>query len=267
MPDELLEALLAARVYDLEQPRYAGAPTFPAHEPGFSLFLHRRHERAAEEPRTSASALIVSAEHSGTHIDALCHQAERGVLCDGREVDASIQGPQGIAHLDAESIGPLRARGVLLDLPAALGGEDEVPQLVGAEALERAVAAAGVELRPGDAVLVRTGNGARFADRARYEAGPGIDGPASEWLASRGPLLVGADNLAWDLPGHVDAELGCTLPGHVHLICRAGAYIVENLALERLAADGVTEFAFVCLPLKMRGATGSPVRPMALVGA
>jgi kynurenine formamidase len=50
----------------------------------------------------------------------------------------------------------------------------------------------------------------------------------------------------------------------VHLICRAGVHIVENLALEELAADGVDEFAFLCLPLKMRGATGSPVRPVAL---
>jgi kynurenine formamidase len=71
--------------------------------------------------------------------------------------------------------------------------------------------------------------------------------------------------MAWDLPGHRDPELDCTLPGHVHLICRAGVHIVENLALEALAADGVGEFAFLCLPLKMRGATGSPVRPVALV--
>ena len=42
-----LDALRGARVYDLEQPRYAGAPVWPAHEPGVSLTLHRRHERDA----------------------------------------------------------------------------------------------------------------------------------------------------------------------------------------------------------------------------
>lgn len=264
MPDGLLDALLDARVYDLEQPRYRGAPTFPAHEPGFSLFLHRRHEEGTGEARTSASALIVAAEHSGTHIDALCHQAENGRLCDGRAVDASIQGSEGISHLDAASIEPLRARGVLLDVPAALAGA-EVPRLIGRDVLERAVAASGVDLRAGDAMLVRTGNGALFADRARYEAGPGIAGEASAWLASLAPLLVGSDTMAWDLPGHRDPDLDCTLPGHVHLICRAGIHIVENLNLEALAADGVFEFAFLCLPLKMCGATGSPVRPIALV--
>jgi kynurenine formamidase len=42
-------------------------------------------------------------------------------------------------------------------------------------------------------------------------------------------------------------------------------YILEALNLEALARDGVREFAFVCLPLKLRGGTGSPVRPLALV--
>lgn len=262
----LLDALLDARVYDLEQPRYAGAPTFPAHEPGFMLFLHRRHEPGLGETRTSASGVIVTAEHSGTHIDALCHQAEDGRLCDGTRVDAAIQGPAGVDHLDAASIEPLRARGVLLDIPAVLeGGAAAVPALIGSDLLERALEARGLDLRPGDAVLVRTGNGAHFRERARYEAGPGIAGEASAWLAAQAPLVVGSDTMAWDLPGHRDPELDCTLPGHVHLICRAGVHIVENLALEELAADGVGEFAFLCLPLKMRGATGSPVRPIGLV--
>ena len=70
--------------------------------------------------------------------------------------------------------------------------------------------------------------------------------------------------MAWDVPGAEDPELG-TLPGHLLLLVRAGVYIVEGLNLEELARDGVREFAFVCLPLKLRGGTGSPVRPLALV--
>ena len=48
------------------------------------------------------------------------------------------------------------------------------------------------------------------------------------------------------------------------LIVRAGIYIIESLNLEALSSDGVREFVFVCLPLKFRGGTGSPVRPLAL---
>ncbi len=46
---------------------------------------------------------------------------------------------------------------------------------------------------------------------------------------------------------------------------RHGIYIIENLFLKELAQDRSYEFTFVCLPLKMRGATGSPVRPIAMV--
>jgi kynurenine formamidase len=256
----LIQALQAARVYDLEQLRYAGAPVFPAHEPGVLLHLHRRHEPGLGEARTSASALLVMAEHSGTHIDALCHQAEDGRLHGGIEVDARVQTPYGFTALGAETIPPLIARGVLLDVageaPLAPG------HVVAASELE--AAAREVELRAGDVVLVRLGSGAWWADRPAYEAAGGLGADASAWLVERKPLAVGADNLAWDVPGLEAPGIG-TLPGHVLLLVRAGVYILESLFLEELAADGVREFAFVCLPLKLRGGTGSPVRPIALV--
>ena len=73
---DLLEALEAARIFDLEQLRYAGAPSHPAHAPGFSYFLHRHHARGAGEARTGASGIVLMPEHSGTHIDALASGAE-----------------------------------------------------------------------------------------------------------------------------------------------------------------------------------------------
>jgi kynurenine formamidase len=92
-------------------------------------------------------------------------------------------------------------------------------------------------------------------------------GAVSAWLASARVLAVGADNMAWDWPAEKDEELGVTLPGHVLLLVRAGIYILENLQLEELGEAGATVFTFVCLPLKLRGATGSPVRPIALLEA
>jgi kynurenine formamidase len=251
----LSDALAGARVYDLEQPRYTGAPVFPAHEPGLLLKLHRRHEAGLGEARTSASALLVMAEHSGTHIDALCHQAENLELHGGVAVDAHVQTPDGFTQLGAETIEPLLARGVLLDVAGA-------GHVVGAADLERA--ARGIKIRPGDVILVRTGAGALWEDRPAFMAAGGMDASAARWVAERRPLAAGADNIAWDVPGAEDPELG-TLPGHVVLLVRAGIYILEALNLEALARDGVREFAFVCLPLKLRGGTGSPVRPLALV--
>jgi kynurenine formamidase len=70
--------------------------------------------------------------------------------------------------------------------------------------------------------------------------------------------------MAWDVIGLIDPELGA-LPGHLLLIARGGIYIIENLWLEELAAATAYQFSFVCTPLKFVGATGSPVRPIALV--
>ncbi len=260
MSGAMHESVRGARVYDLEQPRYQGAPSHPVHEPGFALALHRRHERIPGEPRTSASALLVMAEHSGTHIDALCHQAGDMRLHGGIEVDPSVQTPSGFTELGIDSVPPIIARGVMLDLPA-LG---PVPDHVEAEHVEACAVAQGTSIEPGDVVLVRTGSGSRWADPAAYLAGPGMAPSASRWMVGNRPLAVGADNIAWDLPEKRDPELGVALPGHLILIVEAGIYIIENLMLEELAADGVREFTFVCLPLKLTGGTGSPVRPIAL---
>ena len=258
---DLLRALSRSRVFDLEQLRYAGAPSHPAHQPGFNYFLHRHHARGATEARTGASGIVVMPEHSGTHIDALAHQAENLTLHGGVHVDSGVQTPQGFRVLGIETMAPLVSRGVLLDVAGPgkrLPGEHSItPQ-------ELEAAAAGIEIREGDAVLVRTGFGALWSEPAEYMKAAGVSAAGSRWLIDKQVSAVGADNIAWDLIGPTDPELGVTLPGHILFLVRAGIPIIENLNLEELAAAGAREFAFVCLPLKMRGATGSPVRPIAI---
>lgn len=262
----LVAALGKARVYDLEQPRYFGAPTHPSHVPGFVYALHRRHEQGLGESRTGASGLILMPDHSGTHLDALCHQAEDLHLYGGRAVDARLQGPTGFNELGVETVAPLLARGLLLDAARHAGVvRIQSLQALGAGDLEAIAAAEGVSIEEGDVVLVRTGYGALWHDPAAYMLAAGVAGDASHWLAGRRVKAVGADNMAWDVIGPVDPATGTTLPGHILLLVRSGIYILENLFLEELARDACYEFVFVCLPLKMRGATGSPVRPLAIV--
>ena len=254
----MIPDLASARIFDLEQPRFAGAPSHPAHTPGFNYFLHRHHARGAPEARTSASGLVVMPEHSGTHIDALAHQAENLTLHGGVHVDG-VQTSVGFRELGIETMAPLVGRGVLLDVArdGVLAPEHSITR----EELE----ATGVEVREGDVVLVRTGFGALWNEPAQYLKAAGVSAAGSRWLIERKVTAVGADNLAWDVIGPADPELHVTLPGHLLLLVRAGIPIIENLNLEELAGAGVKEFTFICLPLKMRGATGSPVRPIALV--
>jgi kynurenine formamidase len=258
----LIETLGSARVFDLEQLRYAGAPSHPAHQPGFNYFLHRHHAPGAPEARTGASGIVVMPEHSGTHIDALAHQAENLVLHGGVHVDSGVQTSAGFRVLGIETMAPLVARGVLLDVAR----ENRVPpdHAITTEELQRAAADAGVEIRAGDVVLVRTGYGSLWSEPGEYLRAAGVSSAASRWLIDKKVSAVGADNMAWDVLGPTDPDLGVTLPGHVLFLVRAGIPIIENLNLEELAAARVYEFAFVCLPLKMRGATGSPVRPIAI---
>lgn len=261
---DLVQLAAGLTVHDLEHERYVGAAVYPGHWPGFVYTLHRRHEVVQGQRRTSASGLVTMAEHSGTHIDALCHQAVEMEMYGGVQVDATVQTPQGFTALGAETLPTILRRGVLLDVSGARGG-GYLPAgyLVTAEDLQAAAERQGTTLEPGDCILVRTGWDQRFAEADTYLGAAGVSAEGARWLAARAPFLCGADNVAFDNPENVDPDLGL-LPCHAVLIVEAGIYIVENLNLQGLAAAGCFEFLFVCLPLKMRGVTGSPVRPLAL---
>ena len=262
---QLAGTLAGARIFDLEQPRRLGDPVHPPHRPGTVYTLHRRHEVGAEERRTSAAGMIFTAEHAGTHIDAFVHQAMDMTMFGGVRVSPEVQTPAGFTKLGIDTVPPLVARGVMLDLAARRGGRLPERSLISVADLEAAVRAQGTEIRSGDVVLVRTGSDAEWGNPERYLASAGVSGEASEWLASFRVLAVGIDNMAWDVPGIVDPQLGVTLPGHAILLVTRGVYIIENLSLIELSHARIHEFVFICLPLKILGGTASPVRPIAIV--
>jgi kynurenine formamidase len=259
-----------ARVFDLEQPRTERMPIHPAHrQAGYSYLLHRRHEDDYNPdeagPRSGAAGILICGEHTGTHIDALCHQSDALTLCGGVPVD-EVQTPRGFTRHGVEQIPPIISAGVLLDVAAKDGVESLEPgRVVTATDLDECCERQGVSVEAGSVALVRLGNARFWDDEERYLAGPGMDGSAARWMIERDVLAVGADNMAWDAPGFEDPELGCILAGHLILLARQGIYIIENLALDELAASGHHIFEFVCTPLKLVGATGSPVRPVAVV--
>jgi kynurenine formamidase len=259
----LAEQLVNARVIDLEQPRFPGMPMFPANAPNYTFMLHRRHEEGLES-RTSAAGMILAADHAGTHVDALCHQAENMEMFGGVPVSAANQGPGGVGVLSAESLPPMIRHGVLIDLVEARGGRLPPRYLVERDELAGAAERQGVAPHPGDVLLVHTGWGAAWED-PDYITGGGMARSSGEWAAGLGVYAVGADNMSWDVPGYVDPVLGHSLPNHTLLLARAGILIFENMLLGELAATGAREFVFVSLPLKLVGATGSPTRPVAII--
>jgi len=184
-------------------------------------------------------------------------------LFGGVDVDSGIQTSVGFRVMGIDTMAPLVARGVLLDV--APGSRLAPEHAITADELQKTAAAQKVEVREGDVALVRTGFGALWGEPADYLKAAGVSAGGARWLIERKVRAVGADNVAFDVIGPVDRELGMSLPCHILFLVRTGIPIIENLNLEDLAAAKVYEFNFVCLPLKMRGATGSPVRPIAIV--
>jgi kynurenine formamidase len=281
-PNAVLGALAiprSGRVFSLDSQWWRGMPVHPVH-PRFDIVTYRspRGEQNQKDqdylnpPQNQInygfiSEMMIATTHAGTHIDALCHVTcgERAEWFGGHSSHDHL-GDFGALNSDASELPPIVARGVLLDVPAALGVDHCPPSYaIGGTDLDAAVERQGTEVRAGDVILVRTGQMKYWPDpegMAQAEnAGVGMNG--SEWLAERKPLAVGADTAAFECaPSGLEGD---PQPVHVHLIQQRGIPIMEWINCEELAAESVHEFLFVCLPLTVRGATGSMIRPIAIV--
>jgi kynurenine formamidase len=254
-----------AAVFDLGRPLFAGMPQSPNH-PEFRLALQRRHgDMVRADGSSAANELLVTGGHVGTHIDALCHVSFQGKLHGGIDA-AEAQAGGRFAQLGIETVAPIVRRGLLLDVPRALGRTLPPGYEITPEDLDAAVSLAGTGPEPGDVLLVRSGWGMRFGDRESYIGAatgvPGVAEPGARWLSARQPVAVGADTIAFErlAPGQGHA----LLPAHRHLLVEAGVYIIEAMDLEGLAEAGEHECLFIASPLKLVGGTGSPVRPLAI---
>lgn len=268
--DALLAAVAAGvEVVDLARPMTLGMPQSPNH-PQYRLAMPRRHGDAVRaDGGSAANDLLVTGTHVGTHIDALGHVSHCGRLHGGADAEEVQRGGRLASH-GVDQIPPMICRGVLLDVAAMVG----VPALEGGREitvgeLQRCAEHQGTPLRPGDAVLIRSGWGRHWDDGAAYVGHgtgvPGVGESGARWLADHRPVAVGADTIAFEcLPAGAGHAL---LPAHRVLLVESGVHIVETLDLEGLSARGVREFVFVLAPLPLVGATGSPVRPLALTGA
>jgi kynurenine formamidase len=207
-----------------------------------------------------------------TQWDALSHAWYGEELYNGfsqREVRGSVGARRlGIEKLYRHFVG----RGVLLDLPRALDrGERLSPgYAVTPTDLDRALAMAGLAAESGDVLLVRTGHLPWFyalEDKSEFwKAAPGLGQATVGWLHERQVAAVALDNLTVEVQPSETA--GAVLPLHGVLIRDLGLTLGEMFYLEDLAADcaadSVYEFFFVGQPLRIKGAVGSPINPLAI---
>jgi kynurenine formamidase len=262
----LWEQVESARVIDLAHPIEAGMPVSPNH-PGFKMALQRRHgDMVRADGGSAANEMIMIGGHTGTHVDALCHVSHQGELHGGVDAAGAQQGGRFRA-LGVETIPITVCRGILLDIPSLRGVSCLEPgTAVNAEDLAAAEKRAGVNVRAGDAVLIRTGWPKHWSDVETFlgnkGGAPGPDESAAHWMADRQVRLTGAETIAYEW---IPAGRGhALLPVHRILLVENGIHIIEAMNLEPLALANLAEFLFVMTPLKIVGATGVPVRPIAI---
>jgi kynurenine formamidase len=222
------------RIVDLSQEIYHRRPV-PGSQMPPAIWTHVTHEESAAQLLTMG---LIMSDHCGTHVDAFTHLDPR-------------PGAEAIHEI------PLKrfySSAICLDVSGVAAGA----HITRAD-LEAALARSGQQIRKGDAVLLYSGH-SRKVDPAEVGVFAGLDRQAAEWLADRGVNNIGTE--AWSIDRRTPSEMPPRYPAH--MVCRDRKMLnTENLAIPPELIN--RRFLFLCLPLKIRGATGSPVRAIAVL--
>ncbi len=272
---EVLARADGSRVYDMSIDYFVGMPSFQAAgDPAYQMFMSHTPRGTVIDNLNGAGEeinrgvcysgdVVMMYTHTGTHIDALCHFGVNGETWNNAKVDDHL-GSRHWHRNGAEQLPPIIARGILLDI-AGLKDVECLPDSYGitGEDCQQALERQGVELGGGDVALVRTGRMTYWPDGSRVLGNPpGMSLEGARWITDQGIIAIGADQECVEVaPSEHDDNW---LPGHCHFLAEAGVPMMELLDLEEIARDEVYEFCFIGAPIRLRGATGTPLRPLAM---
>lgn len=271
---KLFQGVKKGKVLDLGHVIQMGAPRIEPFQPPYIMSMWTTAEKSRRMARehmnavNEAGVLLERVEmtmHVGTHIDALGHFTIADEMYNGYSAEDAI-GNWGLDRLGIEQSPPIITRGVVLDLASY----KEVDRLDGGTVitpadLEGTIKKQKVSIQQGDAVLLYTGWSKYFmVDNQKYvSAEPGLGEEGARWLTNQKVAAIGADNMAVEVMPMEDKRK--VFPVHQHLLVEKGVYIIENLRFDEPRKEGIYEFLFILLPVKYKGATASPVRPVAVI--
>lgn len=225
----------------------------------------------ADNPFRFNDDIIVMPLQAATQWDALSHVYYEDKLYNGFPADSVTS--FGAFHLGIEKVDSkgITSRGVLLDVVAHRGADVfcESGTPITPDELDEIVAKQKIEIRSGDVVVVHTGWWTRFLQTGDGgEPGSGLHWTCASWLHQREAAAVASDNLMVEDPDPAQGVEGTFLPMHMLCLRDMGLMLGEYWDLGPLAADcaadGVYEFQLVAPPLKVVGAVGAPVSPIAI---
>jgi kynurenine formamidase len=266
-PEQVLKAAKLIRTGEVIELGQVLDPATMAFFPGRQLsILTKRTNVLPQSNRRISNEEMVIGElgQIGTQFDGFSHQGIDNAFYNCFQQE-QIATRNGFTKLGIEKVGALMTRGVLIDV-AALKGVEMLPDSyeITAQDLQDALKRQNLTLQVGDAVIVHTGWGKLWGkDNVRYmKTCPGIGVGAAEWLAKQNPMLIGSDNWSVEVNPNPDPKIGS--PVHQILLAVNGIHMLESLKLDELAARRINEFALILEPLKLKGATGSTVAPIAV---
>ncbi|MCS7027047.1 MAG: cyclase family protein [Bryobacteraceae bacterium] len=284
-PEWVLKALQlvkTGRVYDLGVPVDKRSYRWPGHAPT-EIMSYRSPDgvkRQKDIPAFASNAkkmafhscALYTSDNIGTQIDGLGHitSGDDNHWYNGYK-EADYGGDFGLLKMDADRIPPVIARAVLIDV-AGFKKLDALPAnyAISVRDLEGALKAQGVDVEPGDVVLIRTGTlrywgeaGADHAKIAQHDSA-GISLAAARWLVEqKGAVMIGSDTSGLEVG--VDPEVRIPNAVHEYLLVQQGVHIGEFHNLEALARDRVYRFVYVALTNRFKGTTaGFALRPIAI---
>ena len=267
----ILEHLDGSHLFDLNVDYFIGMPSWvAAGDPPYGIWMTHTPQGSINDNLSGVGSHVHEKysycgdsihlyTHCGTHIDTLNHLGFYGQFWNGWTADADL-GSRIWNKGGPDKYPPIIARGVLLDV-AGLHGVDCLPDgyAITPEDLQKAARRAGRD----DPAEERRARPHRPDDRsgptstATCSARPGLGLPAAKWLCEEmGAMCIGADSIALEVLPSEESDV--FLPVHCYMFATAGAQIIEVVDMEEIAAEKQYEFAFLCFPLKLRGATGAP---------
>ncbi|MEO1492654.1 MAG: cyclase family protein [Pseudomonadota bacterium] len=181
----------------------------------------------------------------------------------------STVGAYGLQKLGMEHVKPFFCRGIMFDVMTLKGRMLDAGEEISVQDLKDCLAKQNMtedDITKGSAVMWRTGWGEELwmKDNARFNSGePGIGVEAADWLAEKGISVGAAD--CWAIEAVPNPDPNLAFPVHQIFLAKHGIHILENVRLDHLAADGIYKFAFILSTLPVKGATGSPGNPIAVV--
>lgn len=265
-PDVVVRAARLIRtgeVIELAFPLHAEMPFYGNRV--YTQTIKRSRSGLGTNNRTSNEEIVhTELGQVGTQIDGFTHQTIGNSFYNCFQMDEIVSRNE-FSRLGMENSGGMFTRGVLLDVAATHGVEMlEAGYEITVDDLQETLDRHDLELMPGDAIIVNTGFGNLWeVDNARYYASqPGLGVEAALWLAEQDPMIVGSDSCCVEV--NPSPTPGLSSPVHQILLTINGIYLIESMKLDELIEEEVYEFAFSVQPLKMRGATGSSVAPIAI---